>query len=259
MAAPAPLILHVHMPKSAGSALNRRVLRPRFPARRTLLAYGVAHERRRGLDTADLSGAPDLIAGHVPFGFAAPLGRPVLTVSVLRDPVERMFSFLNFVAVAPRHGARRRFDVDMVRLAQDDPGRFIEMMLGCDMVRLRQTNLMVRLAGGMPRLSKRSPGRWRLALALRRVRGGDYLVGAQDDFDAFAARVAARLDEVGAGATGANPGVAEGAKAEKRLPHVIRREDATPQTLSAVRDANALDQRLYDEVVEASLARPAVA
>ncbi|MEO1612403.1 MAG: hypothetical protein AAFU55_08640, partial [Pseudomonadota bacterium] len=84
------------MPKTAGSALNRRVFLPRFDAARTWLAYGVAVERRRALDQAEAPARPAFIAGHVPYGFADPLGRETVHVSVLRDPVDRVVSFLNY-------------------------------------------------------------------------------------------------------------------------------------------------------------------
>lgn len=247
-----PLVLHCHMPKTAGSALNRQVLLPRHKPARAMLAYGVKFERRRRFpldETAPPEGV-EMIAGHVPVGFADDLGQPVLHVSILRDPVDRMFSFLNFVAVAARHGLRRRFDEDMQHIAKTDPERFVTMMLSDKMVDLRQTNVMTRLASGMARLSKNRPDESHLATSLAHIRSGTYEIGVQENFDGFAARLQDRLNTDGAGVSDTTGNVVQTDKAEKRLARVIRRENAAPSTIAAVRAANGLDQRLFDFVSE---------
>lgn len=249
-----PLLLHVHMPKTAGSALNLGVLAPRFKPARVWLSYGVKVERRRKHLAEEDPVDVDFIAGHLPYGFAAPLGRPVLHVSVLRDPVDRIVSFLNYVAVAERHGARRKFKTDMKAMARNDPSRFAKMILGQDHVRLRQSNTMVRLASGMARLSKRTPGLWRLGVALRRTASPDYLIGAQEAFDAFAAHLSARLDHDGIGSVpppGAGDNSDEGAK---RLENVVRKVDLTPAVIADIETLNALDRRFYDRVAEGWIA-----
>ncbi|MGB0853326.1 MAG: hypothetical protein ACPGVA_14855 [Pikeienuella sp.] len=245
-----PLILHCHMPKTAGSALNRQVFMPRHDPSRIKLAYGVKFERRRRFPTDEMALPNDVefIAGHVPVGYADDLGRHVLHVSILRDPVERMFSFLNFVAVAPRHGLRRRFDVDIVALAQTDPAEYVSLMLADDMVRLRQTNVMTRLASGMARLSKNSPAEPQLRRALKYIRSGWYEIGTQENFDHFAKRLKDRLNTLDSGCVQAGPLIAGSGVAEKRLPRIISKADATPRMIDMVRDANTLDQRLYDFV-----------
>lgn len=247
-----PIVLHCHMPKTAGSALNRQVLRPRHDPARVMLAYGPRFERNRRFPLADISPPErvELIAGHVPVGFADNLGRRVLHVSVLRDPVARMFSFLNYVAVAPRHGLRRRFDLDMKAVAREDPARFVRLMLADDMVRLRQTNAMTRLASGMARLGKKAPDGSDLAAALTTVEEGWYIVGVQERFDQFAARLRARLDSEGAGDPERAEEIDQSDEAEKRLPRLVSLSDATPATIAAVREANSLDQRLYDAVAD---------
>ena len=247
---PPPLILHCHMPKTAGSALNRQVLLPRFERSRAMLAYGVGFERRRQFPVGEVTPPPGLamIAGHVPVGYADGLGRPVLHISILRDPVERMFSFLNFVAVAERHGLRKRFDVDMQHVAKTAPERFVLMMLDDRMVGLRQTNVMTRLASGMARLSKNRPEKGHLAKAITHINAGAYEVGVQEKFDRFTARLNDRLDAENAGVPETAGDVIQTDKAEKRLARVITMEDASTATIDAVRAANDLDQRLYEFV-----------
>lgn len=240
----APLLIHCHMPKTAGSALNRRVFLPRFAPERAWLAYGVAVERRRILEVKDAPDRPAFIAGHVPFGFADPLEREVVHVSVLRDPVDRVVSFLNYVAVADRHGARRKFDEDMQALARKDPSRFAEKILGQDHVRIRQSNTMVRLASGMPHLGKRMPGYWRLGVAMKRLHQSDYLVGLQDRFDEFAAFLADYCDERGIGRRARATSTDD--DADKRFDKVIRQSDLSAKTLEMIRGMNSLDMRFFE-------------
>lgn len=254
-----PLLLHVHMPKTAGSALNLGILAPRFEPQRVWLSYGVKVERRRKHLSEEDPKDVDFIAGHVPFGFAAPLGRPVLHVSVLRDPTDRVVSFLNYVAVAERHGARRKFDIDMKAMARKDPSRFASMILGQDHVRRRQSNTMVRLASGMARLSNRTPGLWRLGAALRNAASPDYLIGAQEAFDAFAAHLKSRLEESGIGVnppSGAGDNSDEGAK---RLEKVVRKADLSQSVIRDIENLNALDRRFYARVAEDWIAGRAAA
>ncbi|MEL7464392.1 MAG: hypothetical protein AAFN79_10020 [Pseudomonadota bacterium] len=239
-----PLLVHCHMPKTAGSALNRRVFLPRFDQSRVWLAYGVKIERRRTLEVEEGPARPAFIAGHIPFGFADPLEREVVHVSILRDPVDRVVSFLNYVAVADRHGARRKFEEDMQALALKDPSRFAEMILSQDHVRIRQSNTMVRLASGMPRLGKRKPGYWRLGVAMKRLHQPDYLVGLQDRFDEFAAFLADYCDERGIGRRAR--ATATDDDADKRFDKVIRLGDLSAKTLEMIRGMNSLDMRFFE-------------
>lgn len=251
-----PILFHVHMPKTAGSALNRTVLLPRFAKQDVWLAYGVTLERRKTLDRREAPEGVSFLSGHLPHGWAAPLGRPVVHVSVLRDPVERVVSFLNFVAVADRHGARRKLIDNMQEVAKDDPSLFCEMILEQPHVRLRQSNAMTRLASGMPRLSKRTPGRWRLAKALRNIGSPDYIIGVQEAFGEFAERLTFECEARGLGAVDASSAFDQGEEAEKRLGRVIQRQDLKQGTLDLIRRLNDHDLRLYDAVVmrEAKLA-----
>ncbi len=250
--APAVLV-HCHMPKTAGSALNRSVLLPMHDRARVQLAYGVAHESGPLLDRTIAPDRISFLSGHIPYGFAASLGRPVLHVSVLRDPVDRMISFLNFVAVADRHGARKGFDVDMQGLARTDPVAFTGLILKRRRVMARQSNVMTRLAAGIPRLADTEPDQAALGTALRHLRSGSYLIGMQDDFARFAADLRADLLSRGIGAEDANPALATSGRLEKRFERVIRRDDLPDAMLRSIRALNDLDLRLCDAVREQTI------
>ena len=81
-----PLLVHVHMPKTAGSALNQTVLLPRFERRRVWLAYGVTVERRKRLAAGEGPEAVDFISGHIPFGAAGDLDS---ALDVAEDALQR--------------------------------------------------------------------------------------------------------------------------------------------------------------------------
>ncbi|MGB0505990.1 MAG: hypothetical protein ACPGGK_07305 [Pikeienuella sp.] len=243
----APLLIHSHMPKTAGSALNRNVLWPRFASSAMRMAYGVAFEKSRRFP--EPLGEIGFLSGHAPYGYGAGLGREVLYISVLRDPVDRMFSFLNFVAIAGRHGARRQFDEDMQAVARKDPERFVLKMLESELVQLRQNNLMVRLASGMPRLGRHRPGRHKLRQAITHSRKEDYLVGVQERFDEFAGQLRCALDDRGIGRFGDGKPIT-GDVSEKRFEKVISADHVGASVVDEIRRANALDQRFYDDVVE---------
>lgn len=252
----APLLIHCHMPKTAGSALNRNVLWPRFAPRSMRMAYGVAYERVKRFP--DCIGEADFLSAHAPYGYGAGSGRDVLYVSVIRDPVDRVFSFLNFVAIADRHGARRQFSEDMKQTARDDPERFVMAMLGSDLVQLRQNNLMVRLASGMPRLGRHRPGQYKLQLALAHARRDNYVIGVQERFDHFAERLTTVLDSRRIGRAGDGAPVV-GDRVEKRFEKLISRAVVGERVIMAIRQANALDQRFYDAVRERIEGQPVAA
>jgi hypothetical protein len=242
------LLVHCHMPKTAGSALNRQVILPMHDRAAVLLAYGVEHEQEPHLDSTAVPAPLSYLSGHVPFGFAARLGRPLLHVSVLREPVERMISFFNFVAVADRHGARKGFDRDMQELARSDPADFVRLLLKRRRVMNRQSNIMTRLAAGIPRLAKTVPDRSALEAALSNARSGTYLLGMQDRFDAFACELKDELLTRGIGTAGANDDLATSARLEKRFERVIRQEDLPEAIIRTIRKTNDLDLRLCDFV-----------
>lgn len=242
------LLVHCHMPKTAGSALNRSALLPRYDPFEFRLIYGVDFERTPLLTAETMSSDVRFLSGHIPFGCAAQAGRPVLYVSVLRDPVERMFSFLNFVAVAKRHGARKGFDRDMQALARTDPVQFVRLILTRRRVMHRQSNIMTRLAAGLARLGDIRPDNDALDRALSNARSGNYILGMQDDFDVFASDLGDVLNERGLGNSGMNEDLVTSRKLEKRFDRVIRQEDMPESIIRTIRKANDLDLRLCDFV-----------
>lgn len=91
-------ILHLHIPRALGSSLHQ-----------TLYPYGggdhtLAVHRREKMAKAMADGArPKLVTGHFSFGLHEYLDGPHVYFIPFRDPVERVWSLLRFMAANPQH------------------------------------------------------------------------------------------------------------------------------------------------------------
>jgi hypothetical protein len=103
-----PLLVYVHIPKTAGTSLRRLIAR-RYPGRfrkapNTFTHAQAAEERLRALLHEEPP--PLAIGGHIVFGLADVLPGDARYVTVLRDPVERTLSHFDYL-VAPRDPTER--------------------------------------------------------------------------------------------------------------------------------------------------------
>ena len=82
-----PFLVHAHIPKTGGSALNRRLVFPGFGEDRVCQLYRFVFERAQRLPTRHVSRAmrSSAAAGHVPFGYFERLYPGALYVSVFRE------------------------------------------------------------------------------------------------------------------------------------------------------------------------------
>lgn len=96
------IVIFLHIPKAAGSTLNR-VIAQNYPPAAILKAGGKSDAAL--LD--EVTGEVRLIAGHRPFGMHAQLTRPFTYITVLRDPVERVLSQYHFVKRLAEHPLHR--------------------------------------------------------------------------------------------------------------------------------------------------------
>jgi hypothetical protein len=97
-----PLIIFVHLPKTAGSTLVR-IIERQYPASSILRLY----ESDFG---DELAGIPSsqmdrlrVVLGHFYFGVHAFSSRPVRYITFLRDPIERIISHYYYVRQSPTH------------------------------------------------------------------------------------------------------------------------------------------------------------
>lgn len=100
-----PIIIHLHVPKCAGSSVNKALathFRPRCigltkdTARRKSFLAMQRKERDEKFDCA---------FGHLRFGEHHLFTRPCRYVSTMREPLERICSFFNFLHTRPDHPA----------------------------------------------------------------------------------------------------------------------------------------------------------
>jgi hypothetical protein len=249
-----PFIVHSHIPKTGGSALNRRLLFPMYGEDRVYQMYRYVFETASRLPRRHVARAMRsfIAVGHVPFGYFDELYPDAVYVSVFREPVARFISFLNFVLANPDHAVRERLDPNVLINAANDPDAFISAVLAEPRLAVVHPNTQVRLAGGSPRLGECPVTLDHLEAALRNLSRGRYISGVQEDMPALIARFQERFPN----ARIRDPG---SAKLEKRLHKSLRFNDLRPSTVDALRAANDLDLRFYAVLCDAHEDRLATA
>ena len=226
-----PLLVQIHIPKTAGTAL-RRLINRRYPDRfriapNTFTHAHVAEQRLRAMLAEEPR--PLATAGHIVFGLRDVLPPNARYVTVLREPVERTLSHYGYL-VAPRDPETRPHGL----LSRDTPYRpdlTLEECLGDP--RYLPDNLQTRMI-----VCRRSPFEALPPDALERakehLRSGFAFVGVTERFDEFAALLTTTF--------GWQP----------RLPKRLRVGGLRPERTSlpraaarAVEEHNALDLELY--------------
>lgn len=241
-----PLLVQIHIPKTAGTAL-RRVLKKEYGERfwkapNTFTHPQLAEERLRVGVTGKDATPPLAIAGHIVFGLRDVLPADSRYLTVLREPVERTLSHWAYL-VAPRDPKERQHGL----LARDTPYRpEISLEEALADPRYLPGNLQTRMI-----VCRRSPFEQLPADALEQakehLRSRFAYVGVTERFDEFVALLGT--------AFGWAPRVAP----RKRVGDGRSdRASLSRETLRAVEEHDALDLELYalaSELQEQSLAR----
>ncbi len=243
------MIVHVHLPKTAGSALNRFVLMPNFPAERIFHAYG---ERKvaQAFRAARAEGRIDLLVGHVHANFAGVHADPdAAFVTILREPVARFVSSINYIFLKRKNPLLSRAPE---LAAAGDGDALIRALAGGTMSRVRHSNVMTKFIAGQTRRLPLRPGG--LGAARRRLESPRWRWGFQHEFDAYAARLEAELgltrhaEPSTAFVRGdpARPGVRDPKRRAKIVDDVVRVEDLSSNSRRLAEDLNRTDLKLYE-------------
>jgi hypothetical protein len=231
-----PLLVDIHIPKTAGSTLRRLISRQyegRF--RKTPNVFSHSDEAEAGLRRIlDTEPRPLAIGGHIVFGLRDVLPADALYLTVLRDPVERTLSHYGYL-VAPRDPSTRPHGL----FSRDTPYRSdltLEEALADP--RYLPDNLQTRML-----VCRRSPfealPRDALDQAREHLRRRFAFVGITERFEEFAALLTTSF--------GWRPRLPKHVRVSRLRPE---RASLVPAALRAVEEHNALDLELYASATE---------
>ena len=248
-------LVHSHIPKTGGSALNQRFLFPRHGTDRVQMLYRYVFETAHRLPRRHVTPSMRCHAatGHVPYGYFDRVYPDAVYVSVFREPVQRMLSFLNFVLATPGHKVQERIGPDMADRAPEDPDAFVMAVLAEPRLAVVHANVQVRLASGCARLGEAPVDALHFEVAETNLGRPGYVIGDQAAFPRFIAELSERFPRVAATRASSPPD----ARLEKRLPKVLHRDMFAPGTIAALEQANRWDLALYDRVTRQSQNRAA--
>ena len=108
----AHVLIHLHVPKCAGSSINFAMAQ----ARRGRVLSGEPHkvmDRLSARTPSDNDALFDAVGGHFQWGVHRYFCKPYVYFSVIRDPIDRVCSFFNFVHATPSHPLYETFKAEL--------------------------------------------------------------------------------------------------------------------------------------------------
>lgn len=181
-----PVIIHLHVPKTAGSSLNS-VLEPQYPKHQVLNGVGGAPLTKLAAMPQPDRDALQLITGHAPYGIHELLLRPHLYLCLLRQPGPRLYSFYKYILRAkdhPLHGVTNKRAMSF--------GDFLSFVAGRRGDRIEFDNGQLRRLAGAMTLQSLGREEQLLPQALAHLRADDMVFGLSEDFGSYLERLAAR-------------------------------------------------------------------
>ena len=176
-----PVVIHAHIPKTAGSSLNE-ALRNRYAGKRTVAYNDVGQEAFDAMSEQDRH-AIDLIYGHFVFGMHRHLRPNHLYVFVLREPRARIYSYFRYLQLQADHPAHQL-------VLPMSFGTFLEQCLSHEALRMDVDNAQVRFLCGDALPINASPSE-KLEAAKANA-GGNAIFGLTERFDSFFAKLRGR-------------------------------------------------------------------
>jgi hypothetical protein len=167
----APLVFHLHLPKTGGSTLNS-ILVAQYGRNRFLSYSGLVEQS----DIEQFQATPpetlyryDAMRAHTFFGIHEGMTRPFTYITIIRDPIDRLISTYYYILQSKGHPDHRYYVDKKVSFEQ-----FIE-------ARPKNQMQVQRLSGG-PKLKGLNPDD-RLRVAKTNLRESFAVVGVTERFD----------------------------------------------------------------------------
>jgi hypothetical protein len=162
-----PIVIFLHVPKACGTTLTKLLTRWFPPGEVFAIDRRKPAELRSALEARARQHAPPLrlIVGHAAFGLHETLERPVQYITVLREPVQRLFSNYRYILRTPEHRLHSEASSGALTL-KEFAARF--------------SDLQTRYLGGAPNTR---PDADTLARAKENLRNHFAVAGLADRFD----------------------------------------------------------------------------
>jgi hypothetical protein len=207
-------VIFLHLPKAAGSTLNRVIAQQYSPEE----IYKTSGKPPQVLASEIAGKKPRLIAGHQPFGLHALMAGPSTYITILREPAERMISHYHYARKLSRHEMHGEIAGG---LSLRDAAH-------------RMANLQTRyLADESVRGTGETAGREALESAKENLASHFAVAGVAECFEESLVLLQRRLG------WRVRPVASSNVTRGKKSPH-------SEADLALIREVNALDRELYD-------------
>ncbi|MEM6624828.1 MAG: sulfotransferase family 2 domain-containing protein [Pseudomonadota bacterium] len=174
-------LIHLHIPKSAGSSLSRLLVKNTRPEQRLTLGNdGLAKLRKPPGQLKKLR----FIFGHMSHGVADMLPQRCHYISVLRRPGPRLLSFYRYVGRTDHHPL-----YNIVTNQKMSFGDFLDYTFAHPAVRFEVDNGQIRRLAGNMRQAGLGRERQLLRLALHNVMAPNFTYGLTEHFKNFQTRL----------------------------------------------------------------------
>ncbi|MFQ6549316.1 sulfotransferase family 2 domain-containing protein [Aestuariibius sp. 2305UL40-4] len=227
-----PALVHLHIPKTAGSSLTQ------------VLLDGAKHERRFTVGDNDIGRLEALsfperrelqfIFGHLAHGVHDLLPQPVIYICVLREPGPRLLSYYRYIHRRTDHPLH-----DVVGGRGMSFGQFLEYAAETPTVRIEMDNGQMRCLAGNKSVSGLGQESALLPKALHNVFSPNLVYGLTEHFEHFMDHLTRR-----GFIEGYTPTVENAAPEPGQLDDVLR--DLTETQLALFNAFNIWDAHLYE-------------
>ncbi len=175
-------LIHLHIPKSAGSSLSRLLVGDTKQNERITLGDN-SLQRLREFPPARLRSLK-LVFGHLTHGIGKRLPLPCHYISVLRQPGPRILSFYRYIERTDHHPLYKTVNGQKMSF-----GAFLDFTAANPQFRMEVDNGQIRRLGGNMKITSLGQERGLLRRALHNIFAPNFTYGLTDHFDGFQKRL----------------------------------------------------------------------